>query len=275
MRTIVVTGATSGIGYEAAATLAGEGDRIVIVGRDPQRTQQATTRIKETTGNAPEQALADFESLDSVRALAADLLDRLDRIDVLVNNAGTVYDKRTLTVDGYEATFAVNHLAPYLLTRLLLDRISASAPARIVTVASGAHYRGTMDFDDLGFEQNYAIMSAYGRSKLANVLFTRSLAARLGDGVTANCLHPGVVRTNLWSGAPWWAKPVLAVAKLRMITPTAGAARITYLVDSPDVGGVTGEYFDNDMATKPSRLARDDQLAQRLWDVSAELVGLA
>ncbi|MFT4009559.1 MAG: SDR family oxidoreductase [Nocardioidaceae bacterium] len=276
MRTIVVTGATGGIGYEAAATLTGEGDRVVLVGRDPQRTKDAVARIQERTGTTPEYALADFASLDSVRALAADLLARLDRIDVLVNNAGAVYGRRELTEDGYEATFAVNHLAPYLLTRLLLDRITASNPARIVTVASAAHYRGTMDLDDLGFEEGYSIMAAYSRSKLANVLFTRALAARLaGSGVTANCLHPGTVRTNIWSGAPWWAKPVLAIAKLRMIPVTVGASRITYLVTSPEVADLTGDYFDNDEPTKPSRLARDDRLAERLWDASADLVGLA
>jgi NAD(P)-dependent dehydrogenase (short-subunit alcohol dehydrogenase family) len=220
--------------------------------------------------------LGDFPSQASIRQMAKDVLARYDRLDVLVNNAGAVNASRTVTQDGIEATFAVNHLGPFLLTNLLLDLLKHSAPARIVNVSSVGHYRGTLDFDDLGYERGgYQIMSAYSRSKLANVLFTRSLARRLdGSGVTANALHPGAVATNIWSGAPWYAKPVLALYKrFAMISPAEGAETITYLAVSPQIEGKTGLYFENNKPKEPSKLAQDDALAQRLWDESARLVG--
>ncbi|GEP34922.1 retinol dehydrogenase [Nocardioides szechwanensis] len=275
--TVVITGASDGIGLESARQLAALGHRVVMVGRNPDKTRAAAASVAAEHPDAVvETALADFASQASVRALAAELLERCERIDVLVNNAGTVFEKRTVTDDGIEATFAVNHLGGFLLTELLLDRILASAPARIVLTSSTGHYQGTMDFDDLGFESGYGIMRAYGRSKLANVLHTRELARRLhGTGVTVNCLHPGTVATSIWGGAPWWARPVLALAKrIVMVSPSEGGRRITYLAVGPEVEGLTGGYYDDDRLKEPSELAQDDATGIRLRDVSLGLVGL-
>jgi NAD(P)-dependent dehydrogenase (short-subunit alcohol dehydrogenase family) len=277
-KTIVITGASDGIGLEAASQLAAQGHHVVMVGRTPAKVTAAVERIRHESPDVPvESFLCDNTSLQDVRGLAHDLLAAYPRMDVLVNNAGTVFDKRTVTRDGIEATFQVNHLAGFLLTELLLDRLVASAPARIVTTSSIGHFNGTMDFDDLGFERGYQIIRAYGRSKLANVLHTRHLAHRLeGTGVTANCLHPGAVSTSIWSGAPWYARPVLAVAKrLMMVSPATGGARLAYLATSPEVEGRTGGYYEQDQLKEPSSLARDDAVADRLDAVSRELVGLA
>jgi NAD(P)-dependent dehydrogenase (short-subunit alcohol dehydrogenase family) len=277
-KTIVVTGATSGIGLEASVVLAARGARVVLVGRDAGRAAAARQEVAQRSGSAEvETALGDFGSQASVRALAADLLARCPRLDVLVNNAGGVFKTRTETVDGLEATFAVNHLGPYLLTRLLQDRLVASAPSRVVNVSSIGHYQGTLDLADLGFARGgYGIMKAYQRSKLGNVFFTRALARRLaGQGVTVNALHPGGVATNIWSGAPAWARPILAVLKkVAMITPEEGGRTLTYLAASPEVEGKTGLYFQLNREKHPSRLAQDDALGERLWVESARLVTL-
>lgn len=276
-KTILVTGATSGIGYEAAVDFAAAGARTVIIGRNPDKTDAVLAEIKERSGSDIVDALlCDFTSQAAIRRLAQTVLDRYPRLDVLVNNAGAVHTQRTLTEDGIEATFAVNHLGYFLLTHLLLDRLVASAPARIVNVASTAHYRGTIDFDDLGFEQGYAIMKAYARSKLANVLFTRELAKRLeGRGVTVNALHPGVVATHIWDGAPNWTQPLFALAKrIFMTTPAQGADAILYLATYPDVAEVSGLYFEKNRPKEPSRLARDGEIAERLWVESEHLTGL-
>ncbi|MFL6022804.1 MAG: SDR family oxidoreductase [Marmoricola sp.] len=276
-KTIIVTGASDGIGLESASQLAAQGHHLVLVGRNPGKLAAAVKRLKaETPTVVVESYACDYADLADVRRLAGELLEAYPRIDALVNNAGTVYDKRTLTKDGYESTFAVNHLAPFLLTELLLDRIIASGSGRIVSTSSVGHYRGTMDFDDLGFERGYQIMRAYGRSKLANVLYTRSLTQRLaGTGVTANCLHPGTVATNIWSGAPAFAKPVLAVAKrLLMVSPAEGGATLTYLATSPEVEGRSGGYYEKNRIKEPSELAQDDRVGQQLVEVSRKLVGL-
>jgi retinol dehydrogenase-14 len=277
-KTIVITGASDGIGLEASSQLAAQGHHLVMVGRNPTKLAAAVKRIRHESPAVPvESLLADYASLASVRELAAALLASYPRIDVLVNNAGTVFDKRTVTGDGNEATFQVNHLGGFLLTELLLDRLVESAPARIVTTSSIGHFNGTLDFDDLGFERGYQIMRAYSRSKLANVLHTRHLAARLaGTGVTANCLHPGAVATNIWSGAPWFARPVLAVAKrIMMVSPATGGERLAYLATSPEVEGATGGYYEQDRLKEPAAAARDDAAAQRLDEVSRRLVGLS
>jgi NAD(P)-dependent dehydrogenase (short-subunit alcohol dehydrogenase family) len=221
--------------------------------------------------------LCDLASQAQVRALAESFLAKYERLHVLINNAGTVYVKRTVTQDNVEATFAVNYLSAFLLTNLLLDRLIQSAPARVVNVSSTGHYGGTLDFNDLGFEHGYQIMRAYSRSKLAEVLFTRELARRLqGTGVTANCVHPGAVATNIWDRAPAYTRPIFAIAKrIAMISPEAGAATLVYLAASPEVAGKSGQYFENNRPKTPSSLAQDDALAARLWDESAKLVKLA
>jgi NAD(P)-dependent dehydrogenase (short-subunit alcohol dehydrogenase family) len=195
---------------------------------------------------------------------------------VLINNAGGVNKERRVTTDGIEATFAVNHLGYFLLTSLLLDLVVKSAPARIVTVASIGHRRGTLDFDDLGFARGYSIMRAYTRSKLANVLFAAELARRLkGTGVTSNSLHPGSVDTNIWSGAPLWAKPIIQlVLRPFFISAQEGGDRIVQLAASPELSDVTGRYFEKGRAVAPAPLAEDPVLARKLWDASAALVGL-
>lgn len=280
-KTAVVTGATDGLGLETAVALARAGARVVMIGRNSAKTAAALSDVRrrsgsEGRGGAVESLLCDLSSQASIRRLAAEVLARCPRLEILVNNAGTVSVERQLTADGIERTFAVNHLGYYLLTRLLYERIVASAPARIVNVASHEHHRGTLDFDDLGFERGYQILKAYARSKLGNVLFTRELAKRLpGTGVTVNALHPGGVATNIWSGAPAWTRPFFAIAKrLFMIPPEEGARRIVYLAASPEVEGTTGLYFEENRPTLPSPLARDDALAARLWKESARLVHL-
>ncbi len=277
-KTVLVTGATSGIGLEASVALAGLGARVLMVGRDRARTAAAAAAVASRAGTSePSSLVCDFSSQAAIRALAQDVRARVDRLDVLVNNAGGVNKSRRLTVDGIEATFAVNHLGYFLLTHLLLDLLVKSAPARIVTVASVAHRRGTLDFDDLSFERGYSLLRAYSRSKLANVLFAAELARRLeGTGVTSNSLHPGSVDTNIWTGAPLWAKPLIQVLfRPFFIKAELGAARVVQLVTRPDLADVTGQYFEDGARVDPAPLARDESLARRLWDTSARMVGLA
>lgn len=278
-RIILVTGATSGIGLEASVKLASRGATLVLVGRAPKRTASAVDEVKRRGGSdRVSMLMCDFASQKSIRAMAANFREKHNRLHVLVNNAGTVNKQRQLTVDGIEHTFAVNHLGYFLLTNLLLDLLIESAPARVVNVASRGHYRGTMDLDDLGFEHGgYGIMKAYQRSKLGNVLFTNELARRLqGTGVTANSLHPGVVATNIWSGAPAFARPVLALMKrFTMVSPETGGDTIVQLAADPSLEGHTGEYWSEQKLKEPAPLARDEALAKALWARSEKLVGLA
>ena len=275
-RTILVTGATSGIGLVAARELAAMGAEVALVGRDPGRLDAALREVQGRTPGGRIHALrADLASLAGVRALAEEVRARFPRLHVLLNDAGGVSARREVTVDGLERTFAVNHLAPYLLTRLLADRLRESAPSRVVNVASVAHRHADLDFDDLQLARGYRTMRAYARSKLANVLFTRELARRLGGSrVTANCVHPGAVATRIWSGAPWIARPVLLVLKRFMRTPEEGARPLVHLAASPELEALTGAYFEGRRQVEPSDLARDPAVAERLWDESARLVGL-
>ncbi len=277
MKTILVTGATNGIGLEASITLAREGHKVVLVGRDEAKTRRTVDEVKQRSGSSNvESMLCDFSSQASIRAFAEAYRAKYDRLDVLVNNAGTVNEHRTLTKDGIESTFAVNHLGYFLLTNLLLDLLVKSAPSRIVVVSSAAHYRGTMDLEDLGFEKGgYGIMKAYTRSKLANVMMTRSLAKRLeGKGVLVNALHPGGVATGIWDRAPKWTQPILAVVKkLVLITPEEGGKTLSFLATSPEVS-VSGKYFEKNKQKGCAPLARDEALAEKLWAKSAELVKL-
>jgi NAD(P)-dependent dehydrogenase (short-subunit alcohol dehydrogenase family) len=269
-RVVVVTGASSGIGAAAALELAARGALVVPVGRDRRRLGAIARRL----GGA-EPLQADFASLAQVRRLGAELLDRQPRIDVLVNNAGLVAGRRTLSEDGFELTLAVNHLAPFLLTNLLLERLRASAPARVVTTSSGAHHGGVLDLDDLNAERRWSSWSAYSNSKLANVLFTRALARRLeGTGVVANCLHPGVIRTRLGQRARLPVRIGWRVASLFFRSPRKGASTIVYLAVAPEAAAVSGGYFEDSRQTRPSAQAQDDDLAERLWQESERLVGL-
>jgi NAD(P)-dependent dehydrogenase (short-subunit alcohol dehydrogenase family) len=271
---VVVTGATAGIGKEAARGLAGMGARVVLVGRNPEKSHAVAEEIRATATGSVDVVLADFASLLSVRQLAETLADRYPRIDVLLSNAGVFRVRRAATGDGFEETFAVNHLAPYLLTNLLVARLKESAPSRVVVVASAAHYGQTLDFDDLQSERGYKAMRTYGRSKLANVMFTYKLAGQLeGSGVTVNCLHPGFVATSLGSGNRIPVKPFMALFRLtgRAISVKQGADTPIYLASSPEVEGVNGKYFDvrREKMSSPQSYNTDDQ--DRLWDVSAKL----
>lgn len=275
-KTILVTGATNGIGLEASVALARAGARVLMVGRDKARTAAALAEVQRRSASAAvESLLCDFSSQAEVRKLAAEVLARCPRLEVLINNAGGVSRARTLTKDGIETTFAVNHLGYFLLTTLLLERLIASAPARIVNVASTGHYRGTLDLDDPGYERGgFSTFKAYARSKLANVLFTRKLARTLsGKGVTVNALHPGAVATNIWSIARGWQKVVIDIVKrLVMISPEQGGETITYLAASPEVADKSGLYFEKNKPRAPAKAALDDALADRLWTESEKLV---
>jgi retinol dehydrogenase 14 len=276
-KTVLVTGGTGGIGKATAAGLAALGARVAITGRDLARTRAAAAGIVATSGNPAVDAFAaDMSSQAEVRRLAREILDTYPRLHVLVNNVGGFWATRRVTADGLEHTLAVNHLAGFLLTNLLLDRLKASAPARIITVSSGTHHRGTINFDDLQGEQDYSAQRAYTQSKLANVMFTYELARRLhGTGVTATTLHPGVVRTGFAAEdpSPMW-KIVLPLIRPFLKTPQQGAATSIHLASSPDVEGITGKYFANRRPEMSSRSSYDETAAVRLWQTSADLVGL-
>lgn len=271
-KTIIITGSTDGIGKETALGLARLGARVIMIGRNPAKLAAAVAEVRAATGNqAVESALADLSSQGSIRALAAELLERCPRIDVLVNNAGGIFKTRQETVDGLEVTFALDHLGYFLLTNLLLDRLKASAPARIVNVSSGAHLMGRIDFDDLQGRRRYSSWGAYGQAKLANILFTRELARRLqGTGVTVNCLHPGAVGSNFGGGM--FKRGLMAgLSKLFILTPAKGAETSIYLASSPGVEGVSGEYFAKKRIAWSSPASREMAVAQRLWAVSEAL----
>jgi retinol dehydrogenase 12 len=278
MSTILVTGATHGLGLETAKVLAAMGHSVLLHGRDPRRGQAVLEGIRAGSGNGSVRFVqADFGSLAQVRRMAAEVADTLPRLDVLVNNAGCANFSRSVTEDGYETTFAVNHLAPFLLTNLLLDKIGSSAPARIVNVASRAHRGQQIDFDDLMSSKRYQTMRTYGRSKLANILFTRTLSKRLaGTGVTANSLHPGVVKTHIGQNNAFARFIGRLVMAIRGIPVAEGAKTSVYLATSGEVDGVSGGYYSRcrlaPFLTSPE--AVDDTVAERLWRVSEELVGL-
>jgi NAD(P)-dependent dehydrogenase (short-subunit alcohol dehydrogenase family) len=276
-RTCLVTGATSGIGKEIAAGLAGMGANVVFVGRDGAKCEAVLAEIMQRhLGNNVSYIVSDLASQQSVRGLAAEFLDKHPTLHVLVNNAGIFSGQRTTTVDGIEQTFAVNHLAPFLLTHLLLSRLKASAPARVITTSSVAHRGARIDFDDPQFERRpYGGIAAYGQSKLANILFTRELARRLeGRRVAANCFHPGGVKTGLMEGNPLRYRAAWAAASPFLLSAEKGADTGVYLASSPEVEEVTGKYFVKRKITEPSALAQEDEAASRLWIISEELTGI-
>jgi retinol dehydrogenase 14 len=272
--TVLITGATSGIGKATALGLAGMGARVAITGRDRERTEDAAREIRAAGGGEVDVFVADLSSQAEVRRLADEVLQRLARLDVLINNVGGYWNTRHVTADGLERTFAVNHLAPFLLTNLLLDRLRSSAPARVVTVSSNAQRMGRIDFDDLQGERSYSGSRAYDQSKLANLLFSYELARRLaGSAVTANALHPGVVSTSFGAEDPGWIQRLLVpFFRPFMKTPAQGAATSIHLASAPELENVTGLYFVNSKAKKSSERSYDLSAAALLWKVSAELV---
>ncbi len=275
-KTILVTGASSGIGKAVAQHLAKLGARVVIVCRNEQRGAPALDDIRKTSGNSSVELLtADLGSQEQTRELARKFLQGHDRLDVLINNAGLYLSKRMVTEDGIETTLAVNHLAPFLLTNLLLDALKASSPSRVITVSSEAHRRGTIDFEDLSMERRYNWIDAYARSKLANVLFTYELARRLeGTEVTALTLHPGVVATRIWNRNRNPLNYLLRIFKVFFVSPKKSAESIVRLAIAPELATVKGKYFNRDREVRSSRASCDTELARRLWDVSEEMTGL-
>jgi len=276
-KVVIITGGTGGIGKATAIGLATMGARVAITGRDLARAEQAASDIRAASANPAVDAFAaDLTSQAEVRRLAVGIMDAYPRLDVLVNNVGGFWAHRHPTADGLERTFALNHLAPFLLTNLLLDRLKASPPARVVTVSSGAQSMGRIDFGDLQGARNYSGQRAYNQSKLANVMFSNELARRLeGTGVTANSLHPGVVRSNFGAEdqARWFAVMSHVILPL-LKTPAQGAKTSIYLASSPDIERVTGQFFANGKPKNANKIAYDPDMTAKLWNVSAALVGM-
>ncbi len=274
-RVTLVTGATNGIGRATAQAMAAQGATVIVHGRTRQKAEDTARSLMEATGSHTVEAIvADFAELDQVRRMAAEFRARHNRLHVLVNNAGLVAFERRTTTDGFETHFGVNHLAPFLLTNLLLETLKASTSARIINVSSALHARGRINFNDLQIKRGYRGVGAYAASKLANVLFTTELARRLdGTGVTANALHPGVVATGLGADARGLVGFGWRMAKTFMISPEKGAHTSIYLATSPEVEGVSGQYFENCGAAPASVAARDAETAARLWEVSSGLAG--
>ena len=274
----LVTGATSGIGKATALGLAQMGATVVMVGRDREKGEAVQREIKTKSGNeAVDLLLADLSSQESIRQLAEDFLQRYTKLHVLINNAGLISLRRRETVDGLEVTFAVNLLAPFLLTNLLLDVIKASAPSRIINVSSASHEAGYINMDDLQLEGHYRYLRAYGQSKLALVLFTYELARRLqGTGVTANCLHPGFVASNFGQNGtgPISRAVVNLIFSSFGISPEEGAKTSIFLATSPEVEGVTGKYFVKSIPKRSAPITYDESLQRQLWEESARLVKL-
>jgi NAD(P)-dependent dehydrogenase (short-subunit alcohol dehydrogenase family) len=269
----IITGASSGIGKATALGLARMGATVALVSRNRERSEATRSEIRAATGNdAIEVFLADLSSQAELRRLAQDLLARYPQIHVLINNAGILNLKRTTTIDGVETVFAVNHLAYFLLTHLLLERLITTGAARIVNVASDAHHWGRLDFNDVQNEHTYRPFAVYGQSKLYNILFTRELARRIADTeVTVNCVHPGGVATGLGWNNGWWAMLIAKALRPFLRTPEQGADSVLYLVTSPDVAKVSGKYFSNRREARSSPAAQDADAAKQLWQLSAEL----
>jgi NAD(P)-dependent dehydrogenase (short-subunit alcohol dehydrogenase family) len=273
-RTCLVTGATHGIGRATAEALARLGADVLVHGRDSVVVGVVCREIVRASGNASVNGVvADFASLAAVRRLATEIQERQERLDVLVNNAGTSSRRRRLTNDGFEWLFGVNHLAPFVLTNLLLDKLKANAPARVVTVSSMAYRRGALDLEDPNWERRkYDSLGAYGASKLANILFTRELARRLeGTRVTTNCLHPGVVATNIFNQLGWIGRAFTVLARPLLLSPKNGARTTVHLAASPEVAEISGRFFDRCREKQLEPNALDDTKARALWELSERL----
>jgi len=274
--TVLITGGTSGIGKATAVAMAAMGANVVVVGRNQERGGAAVEEIKAQSHNeSVELMLADLSVQAEVRRLAEEFLERYDRLDVLVNNAGLVQSKRTETPDGIEMTLAINHLAPFLLTNLLLGCLEQSAPSRVITVSSEAQRWGTMDFEDMQSRRKYRGFPVYGMTKLANIMFTYELAERLdGTGVMANCLHPGSVGTNFGQNNRGAMALFFRTFKPFMRSPEQGADTLIWLASSPEVDGVSGKYFSDRKEIEAKKVAYDPAARRRLWEISEDLTGL-
>jgi NAD(P)-dependent dehydrogenase (short-subunit alcohol dehydrogenase family) len=275
-KTVVITGGTSGIGEVAAIALAKMGARIVLVVRDKSRGDATLARLRDSApGIAHSVHFADLLRVAEMKRVAAEIADREPHIDVLINNAGAMFAKRRLTEDGLERTFALNHMAYFVMTARLRERLLASGPARIINTASAAHQGASLDFDDLQSAKSFGARKAYGQSKLCNILFTRELARRLqGTRVTANCLHPGFVATRFGDQSGGLISRLVWLAKFFAISPANGAETIIYLASSSDVRETTGQYFYKSAPAMPSSAAQDDRSSLLLWQRSAGLAGI-
>lgn len=276
-KVIVVTGANSGIGLVSATEFAGRGAQVIMMCRNPERGAEAVEQITTQTGATPELITCDFSDMDQIRAAAGQVLARHPQLDVLLNNAGAYFPRRLESAQGLEMTFAVNHLGYFLLTHELRPLLASTDGSRVVNVSSRAHMQGRLDFADLQYEsRSYRPMQAYGTSKLANILFTRELARRLeGTGTTTNCVHPGVIRSGFGRDEPSFMKWLVVIGAPFLQSPRAGARGNIHLSTSPDVAGVSGEYFIGKKIKKSSRAGRDMGAAKRLWEVSEALCGVA
>lgn len=275
-KVVVITGATSGIGQIAAERLAGMGARMVLVARDKGRGEATMTRLRAANPAANHTIhYADLSSIADAKRVAAEIATVEPRIDVLINNAGALFGTRRVTADGLEMTFATNHMAYWIMTHGLRERLVSSKPARVVNTASDAHKGMSLDFDDLQAAKKYSSFKVYGRSKLANILFTRALARRTAKaGVTANCLHPGFVATRFGDNSGGLIGSVVGIAKWFAITPEKGAETIVYLASSPEIATINGEYFYKCRPATPTEAARNDADGERLWDITKKLAGI-
>lgn len=272
-KTVLITGATSGIGKETALELARKGAKVVIHGRNPERVASTVLEIQKTTGNAQVDALiADLSSQSEIHRMADEFLSRYNQLHVLINNAGAIFMKRLVSVDGLEMTFALNHMSYFILTQRLLPILKASASARIINVSSAAHFGATLNFTDLQNVRGYNGWKAYSQSKLANLYFTYELARRLeNSGVTANALHPGFVATGFGKNNGRFLSTLFEFSQLMAVSPQKGAETSIYLASSPELNGMNGKYFVNKRETPSSPISYNEQIARRLWSVSEEL----
>jgi len=275
-KVVVITGGTSGIGEVAAQRLANMGARIVLVARDKTRGDATMTRLRNGNPSVPHSIYyGDLSRISEMKRLTTEIAAAEPRIDVLINNAGAMFGSRQMTEDNLELTFAVNHMAYFVLTLGLRERLFASSPARVVVTASSAHQGRTLDFDDLQSARGFSGIEVYGRSKLCNILFARELARQWSaTGVTVNCLHPGFVATRFGDSIGGFRSSAMRLARTFAISPEKGAETIVYLASSPKVAGVSGEYFYQCRSATPTTAARDDAAARRLWLASARLAGI-
>jgi NAD(P)-dependent dehydrogenase (short-subunit alcohol dehydrogenase family) len=272
-----VTGGTAGIGYSTALEIARMGASVIIIGRNQPKCIATVKMIQDDTGNwCVEYLLADLSSQAQIRAASKQFYENHGSLDVLVNNAGGFFLRRTRSEDGIEMTLAVNHLAYFLLTNLLIDALKASSSARVVNVSSGSHYNQHLDFKDLQYKKFYNPMQAYGRSKLANILFTYEFARQMaGTSITSNALSPGMVATDIWKRVNRWLTPLINPVMQRIAqTPLEGAQTSIYLASSPEVEGITGKYYANKHPVRSDPVSYDLDAARRLWEISLELVGM-